>query len=519
MIDSMPGIVYFYDETGRFLRWNRNFEQVSGYCADEIARMHPLDFFPPEEKSMLQQRIAEVFERGESSVEASFMSKDGNATPYLFTGRRVAFEDRPCLVGVGIDITQRKRAEAAVREAESRFAMVVENLTEGLVIADPQADLLHWNPESLRLLGFADADEGRRRQHEFADIFELYTLDGGQLPPERWPLARTRRGEPVVDLELRVRRLDMAWERIICYSGRQVRYADDKLLAFMTLNDVTDRKQAQRLLQESHENLEHKVAERTRELQSALSHAEDADRLKSAFLATMSHELRTPLNSIIGFTGIILQGLAGPLNPEQAKQLGMVRGSARHLLDLINDVLDISKIEAGQLEIHAESFDLRESLERVAASVRPLAASKGLSLDLTIQPGVSQMVSDRRRVEQIVLNLLNNAIKFTQHGGVKLTAELQQAPQASIHGAGGQAIRLRVIDTGMGIRAEDLGKLFQPFHQIDSGLTRQHEGTGLGLAICRRLSALLGGEIAATSEWSKGSAFTVTLPRQWTSDA
>ena len=162
------------------------------------------------------------------------------------------------------------------------------------------------------------------------------------------------------------------------------------------------------------------MARRTAELAVAKERAESADRLKSAFLATMSHELRTPLNSIIGFTGIMLQGLAGPLNAEQTKQLGMVQSSARHLLALINDVLDISKIEAGQLEIRAEQFDLRSSLEKVAALVKPLAEKKGLALRVVLSPDVGQAVSDRLRVEQVLLNLLNNAVKFTERGEVTL---------------------------------------------------------------------------------------------------
>jgi signal transduction histidine kinase len=247
-------------------------------------------------------------------------------------------------------------------------------------------------------------------------------------------------------------------------------------------------------------------------LAEAKERAESADRLKSAFLATMSHELRTPLNSIIGFTGIILQGLAGPLNAEQTKQLGMVQSSARHLLTLINDVLDISKIEAGQLEIHAEQFDLRASLEKVAALVKPLAEKKGLSLRLVLPADMKQAVSDRLRVEQVLLNLLNNAIKFTERGEVTLEARLikgytcpnQTTPQA--------AARLCVTDTGIGIRPEDMEKIFLPFRQVDSGLTRQHDGTGLGLAICRRLADLLGGEISAESAWGHGSTFTFVFP-------
>jgi PAS domain S-box-containing protein len=247
--------------------------------------------------------------------------------------------------------------------------------------------------------------------------------------------------------------------------------------------------------------LEQRVAKRTAELAVAKERAEESDRLKSAFLATMSHELRTPLNSIIGFTGIILQGLAGPLNVEQARQLGMVQSSARHLLALINDVLDISKIEAGQLEIHPERFDLPAALEKAAALVKPLVDKKGLALRVVLSPNVGPVVSDRLRVEQVLLNLLNNAVKFTERGEVRLTAE-----------TGPDTLRISVADTGIGIKSEDMEKLFQPFRQIDSGLTRQYEGTGLGLAICRRLADRLGGEISARSTWGEGSVFTFMLP-------
>ncbi len=512
MIESTPGILYFYDDQGHFLRWNRNFEMVSGYSTEEIARMHPLDFFLADEQESLKERIAEVFEQGESFVEANFVAKNGRAIPYFFTGRRILFNGKNCLVGMGVDISERKQTELHLRETQGQLEAVVENLREGLVIADPAGGFLRWNPASLRMLGFADLEEGRRRQREFAGIFELFTLDGVQLPPDQWPLGRVRRGEPIDNLEIRVRRPGSNWERIFSYAGTLVRYTGEKTLAFMTIRDITERVQAEQSLRVLNQTLELEVAARTGDLQAALVRAEASDRLKSAFLATMSHELRTPLNSIIGFTGIVLQGLAGPLNAEQSKQLGMVRTSSRHLLELINDVLDLSKIEAGQLEVRFAPFNLPDLIASVVALVKPLAEKKGLELAVVTSPEVGAIISDRRRVEQILINLINNAIKFTPQGRVNVTAGIVIGYPLPGGAVLPSAVQLRIADTGIGIKPEDLPTLFQPFHQLDAGLSRQHEGTGLGLAICRRLASLLGGDISVASEWGKGSEFTIAIP-------
>ncbi|MGH7946451.1 MAG: sensor histidine kinase, partial [Opitutaceae bacterium] len=195
------------------------------------------------------------------------------------------------------------------------------------------------------------------------------------------------------------------------------------------------------------------------------------------------------------------EGFHGAL-PDKAKTtLTRVQSNGKHLLGLINSVLDISKIEAGELQVSSEPFDLRASIDKIAGIVKPLAENKGLALRVELAPAIGEAVSDARRIEQILLNLLNNAIKFTQRGEVALTADVVDA-----------TVRMRIADTGMGIKPEDLATLFLPFQQIDTGLSRNHEGTGLGLAICRKLAYLLGGNIQVESEWGQGSIFTILLP-------
>jgi hypothetical protein len=251
------------------------------------------------------------------------------------------------------------------------------------------------------------------------------------------------------------------------------------------------------------QEMDQRIVERTAQLADAMKQAQEADRLKSAFLATMSHELRTPLNSIIGFTGIILRERVGPLNEEQKKQLNMVKNSSQHLLALINDVLDISKIEAGQLRLVSEEVNLPLVIEKALQSVRPLAESKGIELRHKISPNLNSVMGDNRRVEQILLNLLSNAIKFTEKGFVEIVAEEDT-----------DDIIIRVIDTGIGIKKEDLEAVFENFRQIDSGLSRKYEGTGLGLSISKRLAELMGGKIWLESAWGKGSTFSFSLPKR-----
>jgi PAS domain S-box-containing protein len=614
MLDSLPGVFYFYDRAGKFLRWNRNLEELTGYSASEIAQMHPLDFFEGEEKQYIAERIQRVFDDGKSDAEANFVTKDLEVFPFYFTGKRIELDGQPYLIGMGINISERRRAEEALRESEARYRAVVEHQTEFIVRWRPEGTRTFVNEAYRNYFGLTpeqalsdtfmplvaeedraailekisrlssgmvrfetdthrvirpdgsigwqewidqaiydetgqvvefqsvgrDVTERKRTEEALAvseaelralfacmnDVVLVMDRDGVYRkiaptnpnllykPPEEL-LGQTLRdvfpSEQAAEFVSTIRQVIETQETAhIEYPltiGGQVLWFDASISpmdADSTLwmaRDITDRKRAEERLQRLNEELEQRVALRTEELAAAMIKAQESDRLKSAFLASMSHELRTPLNSIIGFTGVILQGLAGPLNEEQTKQLNMTHDSARHLLVLINDILDISKIEAGQLEIVKAPFDMWEAIGKALQVVQPLLKKKDIPVRTLIGPGVGIINQDRRRVEQVLINLVNNAIKFTEHGQMNIECQIRDG-----------WLETRVRDTGIGIKPEDMHRLFKPFQQIDTGLARGHEGTGLGLSICERLVTAMGGEISVESQWGAGSTFKFTLP-------
>ncbi|MBV9111034.1 MAG: HAMP domain-containing histidine kinase [Gemmatimonadetes bacterium] len=246
--------------------------------------------------------------------------------------------------------------------------------------------------------------------------------------------------------------------------------------------------------------LNDEMVERSEELERQRNAADDANRAKSAFLAVMSHELRTPLNAIAGYVQLMEMEIHGPVTPAQREALDRVSRSQKHLLRLINDVLNLARIEAGRVEYVIEPVDLAALMADVTPMVDPQAQAKGLALEVSVPAGVVAW-ADREKVQQIVINLLSNAIKFTPSGGhVSVDAR-----------PGGGRVRLHVSDTGIGIPAEKQGSVFDPFVQVDMSRTRRSEGSGLGLAISRDLARGMGGELSVQSTAGSGSTFTLTL--------
>jgi PAS domain S-box-containing protein len=388
-------------------------------------------------------------------------------------------------------------AEKALASGNALRQAILDG-TDYAIIAGDDSGITLFNHGAERLLGYqAEEVVGRHSAglfHDPAEVAERAKSLSRELGEPVEPgmevfLARARRGLPD----------EREWTYLRKDGGRvpvqlsisALRNSRGAIVSFLGIaHDISARK---RVIAELEDTL-HKLDEARRRAQSA-------DRLKSAFLATMSHELRTPLNSILGFSGILLQELAGPLNDEQRKQCELIRHSGRHLLALINDILDLSRIEANELKVESVPLDLEELARQAATSLQPLADGKGLRLVMDPADGVAAL-GDSRRVGQILLNLIGNAVKFTESGDVRVSLS-----------ADADTARVQVLDTGIGINAEDLGGLFRPFRQVDGGLARRFEGTGLGLAISQRLAELMGGHISVASTPGKGSVFTLILPR------
>jgi signal transduction histidine kinase len=261
---------------------------------------------------------------------------------------------------------------------------------------------------------------------------------------------------------------------------------------------------AQTALREERELLAQRVSERTAELSAANAELARAARLKDEFLANMSHELRTPLNAILGMSEVLRRELYGPLNEKQVKYVHTIEDSGRHLLSLINDILDLSKIAAGKAVLNRSSFPVASVCQDSVWMVRQLAQEKDLQVELDVDEEVAVICADRRRLKQILVNLLSNAVKFTPAGrriGLQVTGDAAQ-----------EVVRFSVWDTGIGIAPDDLSRLFRPFVQVDSSLARQHEGTGLGLMLVYRLTEMHDGSVAVESEVGGGSRFVVSLP-------
>jgi len=428
----------------------------------------------------------------------------------VITAINIPLPEQNLMISTVQDVTQRWQAEEALRESEQKYRTLTESMSDVVWTLDPETlRFTYVSPSVTRLRGFSPEE------------IMAEPMDAA-LTPEGAQRIRSVMAERVADRRAGRIGNDTFFTSEVeqpCKDGSVVTtdavtnfYLDERtghVEVRGVTRDITARKAAEAELAEYRRHLEALVEERTaslaatnEELQKANEELREATEAKNEFLASMSHELRTPLNSIIGFSGILSQGLAGHLNDEQSRQMEMVNRSGRHLLSLIDNVLDLAKVEAGKLAITLDTMDPDVIIREVAEAVRPLTAEKGLTLEVLTCGSGATVLSDAGKVRQILFNLIGNAVKFTDVGSVHV----------SVHCVPGGDCTYVVADTGPGIAAADLSRIFESFTQLESRSAAKAQGTGLGLRLAREYAHLLGGEITVTSVLGEGSVFTLTLP-------
>ncbi|HEX5658703.1 MAG TPA: response regulator [Polyangiales bacterium] len=440
----------------------------------------------PYEETFLLERVHSILEnrkrdrRLHLGVEVMFLGRQ-----FVITSEKEQILD--LLVSTFEEIVRSNR------ELESRTVelnLILENIGDGVLVADAEGQLILSNPMAEQLLG--DKALMRRPLH-WGPEHGFFRIDRRTpIAPDEMPLARALSGQSLDDVEMFVRTPHAPHGAYIAISARPLRTDRGRVRGgVIAFRDVSERKRLDALMEAQ-----------SAELARAKERAEQESRYKSRFLASMSHELRTPLNAIIGFSELLDQEIFGELTARQKEYVGYVVQSGRHLLALVNDILDLSKIEAGRMELAREWVAPRSVIDAVQGSVQPLAQKQGVVLLHEVQEELPDLFVDEMRFRQILFNLLSNGIKFTPSGGkVTLRAELVE-----------DRLELAVVDTGVGIRAEDLVRLFREFERVEDSSRPKVEGTGLGLALTKRLVELHGGSIHVESKPDVGSKFTVKLP-------
>ncbi len=400
-------------------------------------------------------------------------------------------------------IEEAKAAEETAHVAAEKYRVVLEMLPVGVTVTDDTGAVVETSQHAAEILGIA-TEEHRHRDIQ-GDDWKILRPDGSEKPTDEWASVRALSGQVLTRDQEGLRRPDgsVVWLDVSAAPIPLAGYG-----VAITYQDITQEVAARDLLivSEQHllqarDHLEVEVAERTAELETTNEELLEASRVKSRLLTNMSHELRTPLNSIIGFSDLLLKGLAGPLADEQQKQVGMINTSGRDLLGLVNDVLDLARIEAGHEVVTPTRFDVCELVAEVIDELAPQAESKGIGLIVRYHEEPRALITDRPKVRQVLVNLVSNAVKFTDAGDVTV--------ECSVDGPG---VLISVTDTGIGVHAYEADRIMEDFHQVYRADGLKPSGTGVGLPISKRLVEMLGGRVSVESAVGQGSSFRVWLP-------
>ncbi|WP_340818389.1 PAS domain S-box protein [Methanolobus sp. WCC4] len=485
LVDTIPDLIWLKDADGVYLSCNTKFERFFGAKEEDISGKTDYDFVDRELADFFRQKDVKAMEAGKPSVNEELITyADDGHEEYLETIKCPMYDSNGKIIGVlgvGRDITGRKEAQDALLEERQRLANIIEGTNVGTWEWNVQTGETLFNERWAEIVGYSLEELSPISIQTWIDLNHPDDLAiSDKLLKEHFS------GKlDYYECEVRMRHKNGEWVWVLD-RGKVTEWDEEgkPLLMYGTHADITDRKKAE-------EELLHAKAE-----------AENANRAKSEFLANMSHELRTPMNSILGFSQMLYDGIPGSINEKQTKYLSNILKSGNQLTDLINDILDLSKIEAGKMELAYEIFDINDLTDEIVASMKPAAIDKNIDIVNEIDNGIIEIYADRNKIRDVMYNLLSNAIKFTPKSGkVSIKA-----------GHNNDKITISISDTGIGIAKEDQPGIFEPFEQVDSFFTREYEGTGLGLNIVKKYVEMHDGELHLESEEGKGSTFTFEIP-------
>jgi PAS domain S-box-containing protein len=487
ILDNAPVGIFTSTPQGRYISANKTLARMLGYDSPEDLVRSVTDMgsqvyaSPGDRKEYLRllEKYGEVLNH-----ECPFLRRDGSRIWVSTSTRIIRDEDGRTisLQGFTVDITRRKQAEEELRLSKEQFQLAVQGSNDGIWDWNLVNNTLFLSPHWKEQLGYMD--------HELSNEFSTFQ---SLVHPEDWPKIEEYVGRYLKGL---VEKYDIEFRML--HKDKSIRWILARGEAFRDENNIPFR------MAGSHTDItQRKLAEKA--LITAKEKAEEASRAKSEFLANMSHEIRTPLNGIMGMLQLLL---TTPLNDEQKHYLDLSIASAERLTRLLSDILDLSRVEAGKIEIIEESFSLKELMDSVTELFRIRAGEKNISLECSMDGSLPGMVvGDAARVRQILFNLMGNALKYTEKGKVNMEV-ISLSPDRK----GNIRVLFTISDTGIGIAREHLGILFNPFFQVDSSLARKHQGAGLGLAIVKRLAELMSGNIYIESEQDQGTSVYILLP-------
>ncbi len=499
MLDASMDAVICMDQNGMVVTWNLCAEQIFGYREDQAMGREVADLIvPPEYREKHRAGMARFIKTGEPTIigrriEVPGLHADGRRFPIELTIGLISKAGSPLFSAHVRDITERKSAETQLRI----LSQAVEQSPESIVITDMQGRIEYVNAAFAMNTGYSQSEAVGKNPR---------VLQSGNTPPETYASMweTLTRGEPWKGEFYNRRKDGSEYAELAIITP--IRQPDGAVTHYVAVKeDITEKKRESIELDQHRHHLEELVAQRTSQLEEAKQRAEVANLAKSAFLANMSHEIRTPMNAIIGLTHLMRRARPAP---EQADKLDKVATAAEHLLSIINDILDLSKIDAGKLQLEQSNFSLATIFDHTCSMVAEEARTKGLELKVECTGVPPWLRGDPTRLRQALLNFAANAVKFTDYGAVTLRALLLHQHDDSV------LVRFEVEDTGIGIPADKIPALFAPFAQADTSTTRKYGGTGLGLVITRRLAVLMEGDVGLESQLGKGSRFWFTARLQ-----